>query len=260
MSSQIEVRNLVIGDGIPKICVPIVAKNRIEIKVALKEMKNQDFDMVEWRADFFDEYNQPEKVEEMLGIIREELGEIPVLFTFRTRKEGGYRELTSIEEYIHMNNEVITGGLADLVDVETAMGDDVAFILIEAAHNSGVKVIASNHDFSGTPKKEEMLMRLCKMQELEADIVKLAVMPQCERDVLSLMDTTLTMLELHDVTPVVTMAMGEIGLLSRVSGSLFGSAITFGSIGEASAPGQIPAEKLRGVLKVLQRSNMPGAR
>ena len=46
MSRQIEVRNLVIGDGIPKICVPIVAKNRIEIKVALKEMKNQAFDMV----------------------------------------------------------------------------------------------------------------------------------------------------------------------------------------------------------------------
>ncbi len=254
MSRQIEVRNLVIGDGIPKICVPIVAKNRIEIKVALKEMKNQAFDMVEWRADYFEEYNQPEKVEEVLGIIRDELGEMPILYTFRTRKEGGYRELSSIEEYIHMNTGVITSGLADLVDVETAMGDDVAFILIETAHSNGVKVIASNHDFSGTPKKEEMLMRLCKMQELEADIVKLAVMPQCERDVLNLMDATLTMKELHDVTPVVTMAMGEMGLLSRVSGSLFGSAVTFGCIGEASAPGQIPAERLRGVLKALQRS------
>ena len=59
--------------------------------------------MVEWRADYFEEYNQPEKVEEVLGIIRDELGEMPILYTFRTRKEGGYRELSSIEEYIHMN-------------------------------------------------------------------------------------------------------------------------------------------------------------
>ena len=74
MSRQIEVRNLVIGDGIPKICVPIVAKNRIEIKVALKEMKNQAFDMVEWRADYWEEYNQLEKGEEVCGIFSDEVG------------------------------------------------------------------------------------------------------------------------------------------------------------------------------------------
>lgn len=259
MGRQITARNLVIGDGIPKICVPVVAKNRIEIKLALKEMKGQPFDMVEWRADFFEEYNQPDKVCEVLEIIRSEMGEKPILFTFRTRREGGYRDLPTIEEYIQLNAQAADSGLADLIDVETALGDDVAFILVETAHSKGVKVIASNHDFSGTPKKEEMLLRLCKMQDMEADIVKLAVMPQCERDVLNLMDTTLTMLELHNETPVVTMAMGELGLLSRVCGSLFGSAITFGSIGTASAPGQISVKKMEQVLQVLQRPPISSA-
>lgn len=128
--------------------------------------------------------------------------------------------------------------------------DDIAFMLVEAAHENNVKVVASNHDFEKTPKKEEILMRLCKMQEMEADIVKIAVMPKTERDVLVLLDATLAMKELHRNTPVVTMAMGKKGLISRLVGQMFGSAITFGSVGAASAPGQIPAEALRTLLQV----------
>ena len=45
------------------------------------------------------------------------------------------------------------------------------------------------------------------MQSLGADIVKFAVMPQCERDVLTLLDATLTMKEEHSDTPVITMSM-----------------------------------------------------
>ena len=89
------------------------------------------------------------------------------------------------------------------------------------------------------------------MQEMEADIVKMAVMPREERDVLTLLDATLTMKELHAVTPVVTMAMGELGLVSRLTGKIFGSAITFGSVGMASAPGQIPTERLKAALELI---------
>ena len=67
-------------------------------------------------------------------------------------------------------------------------------------------------------------MTLCKMQELEADIPKMAVMPQSERDVLVLLDATLSMKELHAQTPVITMAMGKNGVVSRLSGEVFGSA------------------------------------
>ncbi len=96
------------------------------------------------------------------------------------------------------------------------------------------------------------MRRLCKMQEMEADIAKLAVMPRTERDVLTLLDATLAMKELHQDTPIVTMAMGELGVISRLAGQLFGSAITFGSVGEVSAPGQIPVEKLYEFLKDLK--------
>ena len=39
--------------------------------------------------------------------------------------------------------------------------------------------------------------------------------------------------------PIITMAMGELGAVTRTAGALFGNAMTFASAGKASAPGQI---------------------
>lgn len=249
MGAVVEIRNMKIGEGSPKICVPITAAALEGIRKAAEEIKKYPFDMVEWRADFFDELLNPQKVKEVLTMLRDTLGEAPLLFTVRTKAEGGNIRMDA-EEYLQVNSQAIATGLIDMVDVEIFRGDDIVFMLVESAHSKGIKVVASNHDFEKTPKKEEILIRLCKMQELEADIVKIAVMPKSERDVLTLLDATLTMKELHKSTPVVTMAMGKLGLVSRLTGQLFGSAITFGSVGAASAPGQIPAEKLQELLKV----------
>lgn len=249
MNAKVEVKELIIGEGIPKICVPIIAVTRGEIKASAIEVKKHPFDLVEWRADFFTELEDPQAVLETLQMLREVLGQVPILFTLRTKEEGGEQRI-DVEDYLSINQQAIKTGLIDLIDVEIFRGDDIAFLLIEAAHEAGVKVIASNHNFEKTPKKEEIIMRLCKMQELEADIAKIAVMPKSERDVLTLLDATLAMKELHKNTPVVTMAMGKGGLLSRISGQFFGSAITFGCVGSASAPGQIPVEELKELLNV----------
>ena len=80
----------------------------------------------------------------------------------------------------------------------------------------------------------------------------MAVMPKNERDVLVLLDATLSMKELHGETPVITMSMGRMGVVSRIAGEVFGSAVTFGTAGEASAPGQIDAERLRGMLDLFE--------
>ena len=90
-----------------------------------------------------------------------------------------------------------------------------------------------------------------KYDRLTADLAKYAVMPQCEQDVLTLLDATLTMKTEHADTPVITMSMGKLGMLSRVCGSFSGSAVTFGTAGRASAPGQLPADLLKTILKNL---------
>ena len=111
------------------------------------------------------------------------------------------------------------------------------------ASGSGCLVMASNHDFQKTPSTEEMVRRLRRMEELGADAAKLAVMPTNRQDVLNLLQATVTAAETLSV-PVVTMSMGSMGVISRICGSLTGSAMTFASAGEASAPGQIPVEQM----------------
>ena len=246
MDKTVQVRDLVIGEGRPKICIPVMGSTTETLKEAAGHAMKKHPDLIEWRADYFADIEN----EEVRRQAFDELGEVPLLFTIRTRREGGEADL-SADQYLKVVSDAIRDEKADLVDVEISHGDDIAFMLISLAHEFGIKTIASSHDFSQTPKKEQIIMTLCKMQELEADIPKMAVMPQRERDVLVLLDATLSMKELHAQTPVITMAMGRNGVVSRLSGEVFGSAVTFGTAGAQSAPGQIDAEELRKILELL---------
>ncbi len=89
------------------------------------------------------------------------------------------------------------------------------------------------------------------MQEMKADILKIAVMPQEAKDVLTLLSATEEMTREYAKQPVVTMAMGRLGMISRIAGETFGVAATFGSVGESSAPGQIEAGQLSQMLSLL---------
>lgn len=53
--NPIMIRGVAIGEGIPKICVPIVGKTREEIVKAAAEIKTLPADLVEWRADWYEE-------------------------------------------------------------------------------------------------------------------------------------------------------------------------------------------------------------
>ena len=125
---------------------------------------------------------------------------------------------------------------------------------VKFAHENGVKVIMSNHDFFKTPSKEEIISRLCAMQEKGADIPKIAVMPQSKKDVLTLLSATNEMVEEHADRPIITMSMAATGVISRVCGEVFGSALTFGAVGKASAPGQMGAGELKEMLTTLHAS------
>lgn len=247
------VRNVAIGQGRPKICVPIVAAGEEGILSAAENMGEIPVDIVEWRADWYEDALKTEKVIRLAGLLREKLGEKPFLFTFRTAREGGEKALPP-EEYEALNIAVIQSGYVDLLDVELMSGDEAVSRMMDEAHRKQVRVICSSHDFFKTPSREEMLGRLRKMQQLGADILKLAVMPQSKRDVLALLGVTLEMSEEAVDHPVVTMSMASLGMVSRLVGESFGSAISFGAVGQRSAPGQPGARELAEVLEMIHRN------
>ena len=82
----VKIKDMEIGTGMPKICIPITGRNREEILLDIEEIQRQKPDLAEWRADCYEEGEKEEKVLEMLETITDSLGQIPLLFTFRTAK------------------------------------------------------------------------------------------------------------------------------------------------------------------------------
>lgn len=251
----VKLRGVEVGAGMPKVIVPIVAADRAGIVEKAKEFKNHALDVVEWRVDFYEDVFDTGKVLKTLEELRAALGETPILFTFRTKKEGGEKEI-DMEAYIALNTAVAQSGNADAVDVEIFSGDDVVHRCIDAAHAAGVAVVGSNHDFGKTPDKADLLYRLRKMQDMNADIPKIAVMPKSAADVIVLLDATQEMHNKYADRPIITMSMSN-GVISRLCGECFGSSMTFGAVGQVSAPGQIPVEQLNTALKILHDALAP---
>ncbi len=251
--TAVKVRDVIIGEGMPKICVPIVGAAKEEIIEQAAALRALPADVAEWRADRFSGGTDRGQVKDVLASLRAALNNIPLLFTFRTPAEGGDQPVET-DEYAALLKEAIHSGTVDLVDVELLRGDTLVKEMIREARSCGVKVIVSNHDFEKTPSREEMVYRLRQMQDLGADIAKIAVMPQSSEDVLALLAATEEMNRIYAACPVVSMSMSGRGVASRFCGEAFGSAMTFGMAGEASAPGQPDVKDLKTVLTIFHKN------
>ena len=248
--NTIKVRDIEIGAGAPKIIVPIVGVTKEDILNEAKTFDSIPVDVVEWRVDWFEHVFEFDKVEDVLKELRTVLGNIPLLLTFRTKKEGGEKAIDT-KDYKDLNLRAAKTGYVDFIDVEIFTGDDVVKEIIDGAHAVGVRVIASNHDFFKTPAKSDIIYRLRKMQDMGADIPKIAVMPQSRRDVLTLLSATEEMVTDYADRPIITMSMAVTGVISRLCGEVFGSSMTFGAAKKASAPGQMGVNDLNTVLDLL---------
>lgn len=255
MTKPIYIKNAVIGDGIPKICVPIMGENLETLCQEAEAAQKAGADLVEWRADFFEKIFYPDAVKEVLYSLGNILGSTPLIFTVRTKEEGGNLEI-SVNDYIEILKHVSDTKKADLIDVEFFRGTEKMTALTEELHKRQTLVISSSHDFSKTDKKEVLKERFLQMDQSGADILKMAVMPKEFEDVASIMQVTSEVAKTCTDKPLISMAMGTIGSISRIAGENFGSSVTFGCLGKASAPGQFPIEELRIMMEALHKKNM----
>ena len=110
-------------------------------------------------------------------------------------------------------------------------------------------LVLSYHNFEETP--ENLMELLSEMANLTPRLVKVAVMPKNEQDVLDLMNFTRGFKAFNPEQEFVTMSMGKLGRLSRFAGDLIGSSWTFASLDNASAPGQVGLADMRRIREVL---------
>jgi len=231
--------------GRSKICVPLAFER--EWGRPLAAVLDAPCDLVEWRADHFADFDDVDRTLEVLRELRMELGELPLIYTLRTRQEGGEAEV-SRETYQALVEAVARSGYCNFVDVEAGWFDGLYGGPVEAAHRSGAGVIVSKHDFHGTPAQEEITRILETLLQCGGDICKLALMPASREDVLALMGAAVRFHREHPQELLIAISMGAMGAVTRVEAGFFDSAVTFASAGRASAPGQIDAAELRAIL------------
>ena len=243
----LEIKGMRIGEGRPKIIISLMGGDAEACLPTIEAGRAAGVDCFELRADFLDAARDPEGLAAQTRAVAAALPENPLIFTLRTKGQGGALDLPA-DEYAALVRAVIEGGGADLVDIETWIGDAAVSGLVEAAHGRGAAVILSQHDFEGTPSQERMVQIMRRMLDAGADVPKLAVMAHDAADALALLSATEQLIrERPDALPL-TMAMGREGSISRLTGEFFGSAMTFCSLERASAPGQVEVARARRVM------------
>jgi 3-dehydroquinate dehydratase-1 len=248
--TKVKVRDKVIGGPDPLICMPLVAKEKSEVMQQAEELKQFNPDLVEWRIDSYENVEDVDDSLEVLVSLREELGNIPLIFTCRIDAEGGFKQI-SVDKRLRLIQAAIGSGNLDLVDVE--MCNQTAFIenIKDTAERNETRLIFSYHNFDQTPDETFIFNKLVQAQETGADIAKVAVMPKNYKDVLILLNATLKARTEHLEIPIISMSMGPEGGVTRIAGGLFGSDLTFAAGKESSAPGQISIGDLRKAMAVL---------
>lgn len=250
--NTLTVKNIKIGAGLPKVCVPLTGTTKQQLKQQAEELKNTNVDFAEWRADFFHDVDHPFEVREALHLIHQTIPDIPLIFTFRSFDEGGEKEISK-DTYTQLNQSMIESGKVDIIDIELSHDETTIKNIQTYAKKSHVFTILSTHNFQYTPPKKEMVRSMVRAEKLGADLSKIAVMPKNMQDVLLLLEATTELHQKHLTIPLITMSMGQNGIISRLTGELFGSAITFGTVQEASAPGQVPVQDLKQILEMIHR-------
>jgi 3-dehydroquinate dehydratase-1 len=249
----IDTRGRKLGGETPLICTPLVGRSRERILAEAASVVPKKPDIIEWRVDFFEEINDSAAVLAVARALRGAAGELPIIFTRRSSKEGGEPITIGDEEIVRLYDAVAASRLVDFIDFEMGNDPDHLRRVRDSARAHETRLILSYHNFAYTPGVEFLVQRFLEAERLGADVAKVAVMPRDRMDVLTLLTAT-ALADAKGGIPLISMAMGPLGSVTRMIGGVFGSSLSF-AVGEAaSAPGQIPIADLNTVYDIIRRA------
>lgn len=242
---------LTLGAGRPVVCAPVMGRDERAIAAFARSAASSGAEVIELRADSLCAMPTAAQAASMVRAVRGAAPDTPLLFTLRTARDGGagLPEAAAYEALL-CGMMAQTDALPDALDCELSVGEEAFSRIARCAHGAGVSVVGSSHDFAKTPESAEIVRRLTDMERLGADVCKIAVMPGTRADVLTLMQAAMEADEALRA-PLIAISMGPLGAITRVGGELMGSCLTFGAVGQTSAPGQMDARALRDALSLL---------
>ena len=238
---MVQVKSIELDGKHPRICVPLTGTTNEEIIKQALAAETSDAEIIEWRADYYKKVDSLSDVLDVLSHVRTTLKSKVFLFTFRTIEEGGQISFT-LTQYKHLCLGVAESGLIDMIDIELEKAEFLGRNFIQKIKEHQVKLVLSSHDFDKTPEDAVLILKIGIMNQFGADIGKLAMMPHNVQDVLRLMGI-INKARGFNQLPLAVMSMGNLGKISLID-----SVMTFAALDQASAPGQIPVERMKDYL------------
>ncbi|KAI3828489.1 hypothetical protein L1987_02590 [Smallanthus sonchifolius] len=198
-----------------------------QMLIHMNSAKSNGADLVELRLDSLKVFCSREDIQTLI-----EFSPLPTLATYRPTWEGGQYDGDEQSRLAVLRLAMELG--ADHIDVELKAIDDFKS-LISGDKPAKCKLIVSSHNYQNTPSVEDLENLVSRIQSAGADIVKIATTAVDITDVARVFQITA-----HSQVPIISMAMGEKGLMSRILSPKFGGYLTFGTVerGKESAPGQ----------------------
>ncbi|MEO5360061.1 MAG: type I 3-dehydroquinate dehydratase [Nitrospirota bacterium] len=211
----------------PQIAVPLNDADVLSIKTL------RGADIAELRIDMFSDLSIS-YVQDIFKTFKGKFRGVPVIATCRSKEEGGAAAIAD-EDRTGIFSYIID--LTDAVDIEVE--SDIAPNIAALTNKHSKTLITSYHNFAQTPDERKLEEVYEQGRHIGARIVKIAVTPNGMDDIKRLTAFTL------DHKPVVSIAMGDKGMASRIFLPLIGSLFTFASLETVTAPGQLSIDEVK---------------
>ncbi|MBW9221681.1 type I 3-dehydroquinate dehydratase [Methanothermococcus sp. SCGC AD-155-C09] len=216
------------------ICIPII-ENNIENAIISAEKALEVADIVEFRVDYIRDIKEKDIVK---------MTNYPSIITIRAHWEGGYYRDSS-DKRIDLYKLAIENNVK-YIDVELNEKRNRELVNFREDIGSETKIIISYHNFKETPSYNSLLEIVNKELQI-GDIGKFATIVNSKEDILNILKA---IQEFEG--RVMGIGMGEMGKLTRILGTYFGSILTFASMeGKSSAPGQIDIITLKKIYELI---------
>ncbi len=251
----INIRGRQLGGNTPLICSPLVGRSQQSLLAEAAVVLAKKPDVIEWRVDFFEHIDDTGAVLATGRALRAVLGDVPVIFTRRSIKEGGEPIALDDAGVVRLYEVIGAAHLIDFLDFEMNNDPEQVRRVVTQAHLQETRVILSYHNFSHTPGQPFLVQRFLEAERLSADVAKVAVMPRDRADVLTLLAATTEAYAKAGI-PLISMSMGPLGAVTRMIGGVFGSSLSFAVGHGSSAPGQLPIVDLKAVFELIRRAGV----
>ncbi len=128
-----------------KVCISIKGKDEEEIISNILDLDISKIDLIEWRVDYYKGYDSIEKIIDMLIKIKNNIGDIPLIFTFKNKNQGGTKDI-SVQYYIKLIKLIANSRLVDIVNLDLVVDYGITSALAEFLYDKNIEVILPQYN------------------------------------------------------------------------------------------------------------------